>query len=90
MRYNTSSNMASSSKKIYTDSNNNSKIEEFPVGNDIFFGKEKEKVRGKIINIPKKINNKKENRSQSKKKKLLLFGKRSPKRKELLLNFHQI
>ena len=70
MRYNTSSNMVSSSKKIYTDSNNNSKIEEFPVGNDVFFGKEKEKVRGKIINIPKKINNKKENRSQSKKKKV--------------------
>ena len=70
LRYNTSSNMASSSKKIYSESNNNSKIAEFPAGNDIFFGNEKEKVRGKIINIPKKINNKKENRSQSKKKKV--------------------
>ena len=68
MRYNTSSNMTSSSKKIYTSSNNNSKINEFPAGTDIFFAKEKDKVRGKIINIPKKVNNKKENRSQSKKK----------------------
>ena len=70
MRYNTSSNMTSSSKKICTVSNNNSKINEFPAGNEIFFGSDKEKVRGKIINIPKKINNKKENRSQSKKKKV--------------------
>ena len=70
MRYNTSSNMNSSSLKIYSTSNNNSKINDFPVGNDIFFGNEKEKVRGKIINIPKKINNKKENSSQSKKKKV--------------------
>ena len=70
MRYNTSSNMTSSSKKIYTSSNNNSKINEFPAGTDIFFGSENEKVRGKIINIPKKVNNKKENRSQSKKKKI--------------------
>ena len=71
IRYNTSSNMTSSSKKIYPTSNNNSKINEFPAGNDIFFkNAEKEKVRGKIINIPKKINNKKENRSQSKKKKV--------------------
>ena len=71
LRYNTSSNMTSSSKKIYSNSNNNYKINEFPAGNDIFFkNSEKDKVRGKIINIPKKVNNKKENRSQSKKKKL--------------------
>jgi hypothetical protein len=63
--------MTSSSKKIYPTSNNNTKINEFPAGNEIFFkNAEKEKVRGKIINIPKKLNNKKENRSQSKKKKV--------------------
>ena len=70
MRFNTSTNMTSSSKKIYSNNNSN-KINEFLAGNDIFFGNnEKEKVRGKIINIPKKVNNKKENRSQSKKKKV--------------------
>ena len=69
-RYNTSSNMNSLSKRIYSTSNNNSKINELPIGNDIFFGNDKEKIPGKIINIPKKINNKKENRSQSKKKKI--------------------
>ena len=65
MRYNTSSNISLSNKKINPTSNG--KTSEFPAGNDIFFGKEKQKAKGKIINIPKKIRNKKENRSQSKK-----------------------
>ena len=68
MRYNTSSNMTSSNKKISSTSNN-VKINEFPAGNDIFFGNDKDKIHGKIINIPKKINNRKQNKSQSKKKK---------------------
>ena len=65
MRYNTSSNISLSNKKINPTSIG--KTSEFPAGNDIFFGKEKQKAKGKIINIPKKIRNKKENRSQSKK-----------------------
>ena len=69
MRFNTSSNMTSSSQKNYSTSYN-SKKNEFRPGKEIFFANEKEKVRGKIINIPKKLTNKKENRSQSKNKKV--------------------
>ena len=68
---NTSSNMTSSSKQIH---NNNNKINNESKGNEIFFG-EKEKKKGKIINIPKRINNKKEDRSQSKNKKMSLVWK---------------
>ena len=76
MHYNTSSNKPSSSKKlnILNNSNNNNIINktnsEYNKGNEIFFGEEKEKVKGKIINIPKKIKSKKEDRSQSKKNKI--------------------
>ena len=70
MKFNTSSNIYSSSKKRFSTSNNSIKISEFYVGNDIFFGKEKHKVKGKIINIPKRLNKKKVNRSQSKNNKI--------------------
>ena len=65
---NTSSNMTSSSKKL--NNNNifiNNKTKNEHKGNEIFFG-EKEKVKGKIINIPKKIKTKKDDRSKSKNK----------------------
>ena len=62
---NTSTNMVSSSKKLNQFNNK---------GNEIFFGeekdKDKEKIKGKIINIPKKIKIKKEDRSQSKTNKI--------------------
>ena len=72
---NTSTNMASSSKKLNRVNNNNiinKTNNEFNKGNEIFFGeeKEKEKIKGKIINIPKKIKVKKEDRSQSKTNKI--------------------
>ena len=65
--YNTSSNMTSSSKQIHN--NNNNKVNNESKGNEIFFG-DKEKKKGKIINIPKRLKNKKEDRSQSKNKKM--------------------
>ena len=61
---NTSSNMKTSNKKIVRINNNNNNK-----GNEIFFGDEKGNTKGKIINIPKKIKNKKENSSQNKKNK---------------------
>ena len=70
IHYNTSSNMTSSNKNISNNNIlNNTKINSESKGNEIFFG-EKEKIKGKIINIPKKIKNKKEDRSQSKNKKI--------------------
>jgi serine/threonine protein kinase len=59
--------MTSSSKQIHN--NNNNKVNNESKGNEIFFG-DKEKKKGKIINIPKRLKNKKEDRSQSKNKKM--------------------
>ena len=71
LHYNTSTNMTSSSKKINRINNNviNKTNSEYK-GNEIFFGEEKKKVKGKIINIPKKIKAIKEESSQSKNKKI--------------------
>ena len=52
---NTSSNMTSSSKKLNNNIIINNKTNIEHKGNEIFFG-EKEKVKGKIINIPQKKN----------------------------------
>ena len=70
LHYNTSSNMPSSSKKLNRFTNNNfiNKTSSEYKGNEIFCGEEK--IKGKIINIPKNIKSKKEERSQNKTNKI--------------------
>ena len=64
IHYNTSSNMNSSGKKIINKTNNNLG------GKEIFLAQKKEKIKGKIINIPKKSKTIKDERSKSKKIKI--------------------
>ena len=66
IHYNTSSNRASTRKQNPKNNNMNNKVNTEYKGNEIFFG-EKEKLKGKIITIPKKIKTK-EDRSGSKNK----------------------